>query len=130
MRTRFDFRVRGYELDSFGHVNNAVYLHYLEEARWNMFCENPQCRSYIIENGLFPAVIETKIKYISELKAFSYAYVLTDWNYDGNYIIAKHKIYHSESDYIASKATVKMLLLSKERIIYDLNDSLKELLSK
>jgi YbgC/YbaW family acyl-CoA thioester hydrolase len=27
------FRVRGYELDSFGHVNNAVYLNYLEAAR-------------------------------------------------------------------------------------------------
>ena len=26
-------RVRTYELDSFGHVNNAVYLNYLEEAR-------------------------------------------------------------------------------------------------
>lgn len=26
-------RVRTYELDSFGHVNNAEYMHYLEEAR-------------------------------------------------------------------------------------------------
>ncbi len=26
-------RVRTYELDSFGHVNNSVYLNYLEEAR-------------------------------------------------------------------------------------------------
>ncbi len=30
---RATVRVRTYELDSFGHVNNAVYLHYLEEAR-------------------------------------------------------------------------------------------------
>ena len=27
------WRVRGYELDSNGHVNNAVYLTYMEEAR-------------------------------------------------------------------------------------------------
>ena len=28
--------VAGYELDSFGHVNNAVYLNYLEQARWDI----------------------------------------------------------------------------------------------
>lgn len=28
--------VRGYEIDSFGHVNNAVYLSWLEHARWEM----------------------------------------------------------------------------------------------
>jgi acyl-CoA thioester hydrolase len=27
-------RVRNYEMDAFGHVNNAVYLHYLEQAAW------------------------------------------------------------------------------------------------
>ena len=27
-------RVRSYEMDSLGHVNNAVYLHYLEQAGW------------------------------------------------------------------------------------------------
>ncbi|XLM23374.1 thioesterase, partial [Chromobacterium piscinae] len=28
-------KVRGYHLDLFGHVNNARYLEFLEEARWN-----------------------------------------------------------------------------------------------
>ena len=28
----WQFDVRGYELDSFGHVNNAVYNNYMEEA--------------------------------------------------------------------------------------------------
>jgi acyl-CoA thioester hydrolase len=27
-------RVRNYEMDMLGHVNNAVYLHYLEQAAW------------------------------------------------------------------------------------------------
>jgi YbgC/YbaW family acyl-CoA thioester hydrolase len=28
--------VRGYEIDVFNHVNNAVYLHWLEHARWGL----------------------------------------------------------------------------------------------
>jgi thioesterase-3 len=30
-----ELRVRGYEMDSFGHVNHATYLGYLEQARWD-----------------------------------------------------------------------------------------------
>jgi YbgC/YbaW family acyl-CoA thioester hydrolase len=37
---RFPFsvevRVRGYELDSFGHANNSAYLNWIEHARWEM----------------------------------------------------------------------------------------------
>ncbi len=29
-----DIKVRGYHLDVFGHVNNARYLEFMEEARW------------------------------------------------------------------------------------------------
>lgn len=40
MSTIFPFSteidVRGYEIDSFGHVNNAVYLQWLEHARWEL----------------------------------------------------------------------------------------------
>ena len=128
MRTRYDFGVRGYELDSFGHVNNAVYLNYLEQARWEMIRVNPEFSSYLTEKGLFPVVIETHIKYIRELTAFADAYIITDWAYEGNYIIAHHKVYNKESNRVAAKATVKMLLLSKERIIYDLTDSMKQVL--
>lgn len=30
-------KVRGYHCDAFGHVNNARYLEFLEEARWSLF---------------------------------------------------------------------------------------------
>ena len=32
-----EIKVRGYHIDVFGHVNNARYLEYLEEARWAFF---------------------------------------------------------------------------------------------
>jgi acyl-CoA thioester hydrolase len=36
---RSQVQVRGYELDSFGHVNHAVYVSYCEHARWNLLTE-------------------------------------------------------------------------------------------
>jgi len=30
-------KIRGYHLDLYGHVNNARYLEFLEEARWSWF---------------------------------------------------------------------------------------------
>lgn len=33
MKHTFTLKVRSYECDSYGHVNNAEYLHYLEAAR-------------------------------------------------------------------------------------------------
>jgi len=33
-------KVRGYHLDMYGHVNNARYLEFLEEARWSLLEDN------------------------------------------------------------------------------------------
>lgn len=38
--------IRGYHLDFYQHVNNARYLEFLEEARWNYFSET-------FDTGLF-----------------------------------------------------------------------------
>ncbi len=37
-------RIRGYHLDGYGHVNNARYLEFLEEARWAYFSNTNSCR--------------------------------------------------------------------------------------
>lgn len=129
MKTKFDFYVRGYELDSFNHVNNAVYFNYLEEARWQMIRE---CSwySYMQERELFPIVIESKIKYIRELKVFKKAYIISKWSYSGNYIISEQNIYLEESKKLVAKAIVKMLLVSKDRIIYDIPEEFKKSMDK
>jgi thioesterase-3 len=37
MTDTINIKIRGYHLDVFGHVNNARYLEFLEEARWALF---------------------------------------------------------------------------------------------
>ncbi len=55
-RSSYRLTVRGYELDSFGHVNNSVYLQYAETALWNFFKVHGLL-AVIVEEGLFPVVI-------------------------------------------------------------------------
>lgn len=53
-------RVRNYHLDGYGHVNNARYLEFLEEARWAFFDEHGLLSEI---DGLMLVVVRTDIRY-------------------------------------------------------------------
>lgn len=55
-------------LDVFGHMNNAMYLTLLEEARWDFISKNGYDLQKIISTGLGPTILEINIKYLKELK--------------------------------------------------------------
>lgn len=63
---RMSFAVRPAELDSFGHVNNARYLEYLEWAR----AEWGNVRGVRYERfhawGVIPAVVEARLRFLKE----------------------------------------------------------------
>jgi YbgC/YbaW family acyl-CoA thioester hydrolase len=61
---RCDIEVRGYELDSFGHVNHAVYLNYFEHARWRMLAEEGITLEWITREKLWPVIASAQIKYL------------------------------------------------------------------
>lgn len=54
-------------LDTFGHVNNAVYLMLLEEARWDMLNQGDFGIKSIQEMGVGPTILEIKISFQREL---------------------------------------------------------------
>lgn len=55
-------KVRGYHLDLYGHVNNARYLEFLEEARWAMFEERTDL-ARILADGPAMVVVSITINY-------------------------------------------------------------------
>ena len=61
-------KVRSFDLDSFGHVNNAVYFNYLEEAR----CEYMEQRGLSFDSfrewQVFAFVVRAEIRYRSPAK--------------------------------------------------------------
>jgi thioesterase-3 len=55
-------------LDSFGHVNNAVYLQILEEARWDLITRNGYGLERIRESGIGPVILEVRLRFRRELR--------------------------------------------------------------
>ncbi|WP_437025073.1 acyl-CoA thioesterase [Streptomyces sp. enrichment culture] len=61
--------VRGYETDTQGHLNQAVYLNYAEHARWSLLQAAGITQSGLISQGVGPVALETTIRYRRELLA-------------------------------------------------------------
>jgi acyl-CoA thioester hydrolase len=57
--------VRTYELDSFGHVNNSVYLNYIEEARSEYLKQMGLTFHDFARCGVQLVIVESYVKYIS-----------------------------------------------------------------
>jgi thioesterase-3 len=55
-------KVRGFHLDLYNHVNNARYLEFLEEARWNYYENIFETNKHVLENKAF-VVVNININY-------------------------------------------------------------------
>ena len=64
----YDTLIREYHLDSFGHVNNAMYLQIYEEARWEVITQNGYGYKEVHALKQGPIILELNIKFIKELK--------------------------------------------------------------
>lgn len=54
-------------LDTFGHVNNAVYLSIYEEARWDFITKNGFGLDKILETQIGPVLLDLNLTFKSEL---------------------------------------------------------------
>jgi len=64
MSSKTEFRVRTYECDSYGHVNNAIYLHYLEMARYEFLRDIGLDYKGLVEKGYGIYISKIEISYI------------------------------------------------------------------
>lgn len=55
-------------LDTFGHVNNAVYLSIYEEARWDFITKNNLGIKEILESSVGPVLLDLQLTFKAELK--------------------------------------------------------------
>ena len=68
LKFNYPVTIREQHLDTFGHVNNAMYLVILEEARWEFITSRGYGLKTILKTGMGPVILEYNMKFIKELK--------------------------------------------------------------
>ena len=111
--------VRGYELDSYGHVNNAVYLQYFEQARWE-FMKDQGLLEKINGQEFFLVVVDTHIRYMRESNLFDELVIETSCNVEKPYIVFRQRILNAQSRLPVTRATIKTIFVDRQKIPMDI----------
>jgi len=116
---QYPIKIRESHLDTFGHVNNAVYLEIFEEARWEIINSRGYGIEEIKQNGHGPVVLEIHLKFVKELRLHDKILVHSKAeSYSGKIGIFKQWI-ENESHEICCEAQFKIGLfdIDKRKLI-------------
>ena len=64
----YEIVIKECHLDSFGHVNNAVYVQLYEEARWDFITKNGFGLEVILRDQMGPVLLDLQVKFRREIK--------------------------------------------------------------
>lgn len=116
-----DVTVRGYELDTQGHLNQAVYLQYAEHARWELLRAAGLPQEKLLASGVGPVALEVTVKYLRELRGGEEVRVTCQFLYgDGKTFKVVQQIVKEDGTVAAEISGVAgMLDLTSRRLISD-----------
>ncbi|MEV6397406.1 thioesterase family protein [Streptomyces sp. NPDC051907] len=116
-----DITVRGYELDTQGHLNQAVYLQYAEHARWELLRAAGLPQEKLLASGVGPVALEVTVKYARELRGGDRVRVTCQFVYgEGKTFRVVQQIVKDDGTLAAEISGVAgMLDLSTRRLIAD-----------
>lgn len=120
---QYHIEARGNELDSNNHVNNAVYLNYMEQARWSVFQETGLLH-LLKGSGNKIVVVEMNIRYMKEIKLFDKVIIETRIKKELPYLIFNHRILNATDNKRHARAMVKTLLLDENNTPVDIPDEI------
>ncbi|SCF07405.1 acyl-CoA thioester hydrolase [Micromonospora viridifaciens] len=126
---RVRITVRGYELDTQGHLNQAVYLQYGEHARWECLRAAGISQDRLITSGVGPVALEVTVRYLSELRGGDEVDVSCEFRW------GERKTFHIDQNYtrpdgtqVATLTGVAGLLdLSARRLVPDPRERFRQL---
>ncbi|MCX4785093.1 MULTISPECIES: acyl-CoA thioesterase [unclassified Streptomyces] len=116
-----DVTVRGYELDTQGHLNQAVYLQYAEHARWELLRAAGLSQEKLLASGVGPVALETTVKFLRELRGGDRVRVTCRFVYGAGKTFEVAQQILKEDGTVAAQVTgvAGMLDLTARRLIAD-----------
>ena len=109
---------RGYELDSYNHINNAVYFNYFEHARWEFF-RQLNLYEFLAVNNCLPVVTDIHIRYQREIKLFDELLIESFCVQEKPYLIFQQKIFNTKTGLASARATTKLIFIDNDKITMD-----------
>ncbi|MDT0615804.1 acyl-CoA thioesterase [Streptomyces lancefieldiae] len=124
--------VRGYETDTQGHLNQAVYLNYAEHARWSLLQAAGVRQADLVARGVGPVALETTLRFRRELLAGDEVEVTCafEWG-EGKTFRMRQTIRKADGTVAAEIEAVGGLMdLRERRLVADPRQRFKELASR
>ncbi|MFI9246202.1 acyl-CoA thioesterase [Streptomyces sp. NPDC053086] len=121
--------VRGYETDTQGHLNQAVYLNYAEHARWSLLHAAGISQARLVGQGVGPVALETTVRYLRELLAGDEVDVTCAFEWGtGKTFRIRQEIRKADGTLAAELTAVGGLLnLAERKLVADPREVFKEL---
>lgn len=121
--TEIPFKIKPYDIDAAGHVNNAVYINWLEDLRVKLFSKIIPLES-LTKRNIYLVVASTSIKYKAPLFLYDKprGILKIDKYYKGIWYLSARFIL---DDRVIAEAVQKCVLLDREN-----NKMFRKLVSK
>ncbi|MFF8571778.1 acyl-CoA thioesterase [Streptomyces sp. NPDC015408] len=121
--------VRGYETDTQGHLNQAVYLNYAEHARWSLLDAAGIRQADLVARGVGPVALETTIRFRRELLAGDEVEVTCAFEWGEGKTFRIHQIIRKPDGTVAAEVegVGGLMDLKARKLVADPRERFKEL---
>ena len=114
MKLVVELQVRTYELDSYNHVNNAVYLNYLEYARMEFLDRIGFDFKTLTEEGYMLYVSHVDIKYKASARLGDKLFIEVEHTKLGKLSGTFHQVVRNEQNVVCAEADVSWGCVNRE----------------